>query len=411
MIQNNYLHSYLLFTQVMMSTTAAITHTAFVGRMEAVSSPSPNDIAVAQLFFRHLIFITLYILRLNRANVTVEFSIGFWYNDIGDMMRETRITKNDAGQRLDKYLSKRFKAMPKSLMYKYLRTKYIKLNGKKVQPDVFLSEGDVLTFYIRDEFFEEQKSYEFMKAGKQLDILYEDNNILLLDKKVGVICHQDSRYDADTLNLRVLRYLYEKGEYKPEEEHSFTPALCNRIDRNTGGVVIAAKNAEALRVMNQKIRDREIEKYYLCAVKGVPKPTHATLTAYHRKDERTNTVTIRDHMKEGFKQIVTEYTVLDSAPPLSLCEVLLHTGKTHQIRAHMAHIGHPLLGDEKYGDRRLNAEFRLKRQALYSYKLTFRFTTPAGCLESLNNKSFAVDEVWFAKDKKLRTKNLSSPKE
>lgn len=320
---------------------------------------------------------------------------------LGDNMREVKITKNDAGQRLDKYLTKRFKTMPKSLMYKYLRTKYIKLNGKKVQPEVFLNEGDVLTFYIKDEFFEEQKSYEFLKAGKQLDIIYEDENILLLDKKVGVITHQDSRYDTDTLNLRVLRYLYERGEYTPDQEKSFTPALCNRIDRNTGGIVIAAKNAEALRVMNQKIRDREIEKYYLCVVKGTLRPSHKVLEAYHQKDEKTNTVKIIDIPRERFKEIVTEYTVLDASPTLSLCEVLLHTGRTHQIRAHMAHIGHPLLGDEKYGDKKLNTRYHLKRQALYSYKLRFSFTTPAGCLDGLNGKSFEVNEVWFANNQKL----------
>ncbi|MBQ3284150.1 MAG: RluA family pseudouridine synthase [Ruminococcus sp.] len=310
-------------------------------------------------------------------------------------MRQITINKNDAGQRLDKFLSKRFKTMPKSLMYKYLRTKYIKLNGKKVQPDVFLSEGDVLTFYIRDEFFEEPKSYDFLKAGKELDIVYEDENILLIDKKIGVICHQDSRYDADALNLRVLRYLYEKGEYDPEADKSFTPALCNRIDRNTGGIVIAAKNAEALRVMNQIIRDNELQKYYLCIVKGCPKPKHAVLTAYHFKDENTNTVRISDQPREGYKKIVTEYTVIKPSSDLSVCEVLLHTGRTHQIRAHMAHIGHPLLGDEKYGDRKLNARHRMKRQALYSYKLKFCFTTAAGCLDNLNNKTFEVKQVPF----------------
>ena len=311
------------------------------------------------------------------------------------IMRQITINKNDAGQRLDKFLSKRFKTMPKSLMYKYLRTKYIKLNGKKIQPDVFLSEGDVLTFYIRDEFFEEQKSYDFLKAGKELDIVYEDENILLIDKKIGVICHQDNRYDADALNLRVLRYLYEKGEYDPEADKSFTPALCNRIDRNTGGIVIAAKNAEALRVMNQKIRDNELKKYYLCIVKGCPKPNHAILTAYHFKDEITNKVSVSDHPWDGYKKIVTEYTVIKPSSELSVCEVLLHTGRTHQIRAHMAYIGHPLLGDEKYGDRKLNARHRMKRQTLYSYKLQFCFTSPAGCLENLNDKSFEVKHIPF----------------
>ena len=310
-------------------------------------------------------------------------------------MREVKITKNDAGQRLDKYLSKRFKTMPKSLMYKYLRTKYIKLNGKKVQPEIFLNEGDVLTFYIKDEFFEEKKQYDFLKAGKELDILYEDENILLLDKKVGVLCHQDNRYDSDALILRVLRYLYEKGEYDPEKESSFTPALCNRIDRNTGGIVIAAKNAEALRVMNQKIRDNELKKYYLCLAKGLPVPQHAILTAYLIKDERTNTVRVFDKEREGAKKIVTEYTVKTYHNGLSLCEVLLHTGRTHQIRAHMAHIGHPLLGDEKYGDKKFNARRHAKRQALYSYKLQFDFKTPAGCLQNLNGKTFEASNINF----------------
>ena len=316
-------------------------------------------------------------------------------------MRTITIMQNDSGQRLDKYLSKRFKTMPKPLLYKYLRTKYIKLNGRKAQPETFLCEGDVLTLYIRDEFFEEQKHYEFLKAGRDLDILYEDENILLLDKKVGVICHQDSRYDADTLNLRVLRYLYEKGAYRPDEEGSFTPALCNRIDRNTGGIVIAAKNAEALRILNEKIRAREIEKRYLCIALGHMKKPHGVLRAWHTKNESTNTVTVSGKPIEGAKEIVTEYTVLsetDASPALSLCEVILHTGRTHQIRAHLSHIGHPLLGDEKYGDSRVNRRYRLRRQALYAYKIGFRFTSDAGRLQYLNGRDFEVGEVWFARD-------------
>lgn len=317
-------------------------------------------------------------------------------------MRTLTVTKNDADQRLDKFLSKKFKTMPKSLMYKYIRTKYIKRNGKKTTPEVFLSEGDVLTFYIKDEFFEEKKSYEFLKASKRLDTLYEDENILLIDKKIGVIVHQDKDFDTDTLNLRVLRYLYEKGEYHPEDSSSFTPALCNRIDRNTGGIVIAAKNAEALRVINQKIRDREIDKYYLCAVKGKPGKDHDILKDYLIKDENSNTVMVLKEPKDGAKEIITEYTVLDVKDGISLCEILLHTGRTHQIRAHMAHIGHPLLGDEKYGDRSLNRKYGINKQQLYSYKLRFHFTSDAGSLAYLDGKEFEIKEIPFAMNGKLK---------
>ena len=318
-------------------------------------------------------------------------------------MRTIEITKNDAGQRLDKFLGKRFKTLPKSLMYKYLRTKYIKLNGKKSAPEAMLCEGDILTLYIKDEFFDAPKSYEFLKAGKTLDIIYEDENLLLLDKKAGVITHQDAKYDSDTLNLRVQRYLYEKGEYDPEKDKAFSPALCNRIDRNTAGIVIAAKNAEALRIINRMIREREIEKYYLCIVKGTPTPQHAVITACHSKDESTNTVKITDTLHENSKEIITEYTVLDSKDGMSLCEILLHTGRTHQIRAHMAHIGHPLLGDTKYGIRAFNEKHGKKHQALYAYKLRFAFENDAGVLEYLNGQTFEVPNVPFA-DNKMKLK-------
>ena len=330
----------------------------------------------------------------------IAIPAAYCYNIPGENMRTITITKNDGGQRLDKFLTKRFRTLPRALLYKYLRTKYIKLNGKKASPETFLSEGDVLTLYIRDEFFEEQPRHEFMKAGRLTDIVYEDENILIADKKVGVICHQDSRYDSDALNLRVLRYLYEKGEYVPGES-SFTPALCNRIDRNTGGLVIAAKNAEALRVMNRKIRDRELGKYYLCAVKGKTPKRHDILRSWLIKDEDTNTVRVFDSPRDGAKEIITEYTALshtDSPCSATLCEILLHTGRTHQIRAHMAHIGCPLIGDEKYGDRKLNQKLGLKRQALYSYKLRFNFSAPAGELDYLNGREIETDNVWFAKD-------------
>ncbi len=320
-------------------------------------------------------------------------------------MRTITITKNDGGQRLDKFLTKRFRTMPKSLMHKYIRTKYIKLNGKKTTPEVFIHEGDVLTLYIKDEFFEEsKKEYEFMKASKKLDLVYEDENIMLIDKKPGVIVHQDKNYDADCIVNRVQRYLFEKGEYDPETDKAFSPALVNRIDRNTGGIIIGAKNATALRVLNEKVRTREIRKFYLCVVKGCPKKKADTLKDYLVKNESKNTVKVSKNETKNSKEIITKYKVVsyDKQRDLSLCEVELLTGRTHQIRAHMAYIGHPLLGDEKYGDKALNRRFHQNHQLLCSYKLKFDFESVAGELQYLNSKEYSLKEVWFAKGNQIK---------
>lgn len=313
-------------------------------------------------------------------------------------MRTIEIKKNDSGQRLDKFLQKRFRTLPKSLMYKYIRKKCIKVNGKKCDIQTMLCEGDVLTFYIKDEFFEqsEVKNYEFLKAPAKFDIVYEDENIILIDKKPGVIVHPDKNYHFDSLVSRVQHYLYDKGEYNPEEEKSFSPALVNRIDRNTGGIVIAAKNAESLRIMNLKMKTRELEKYYLCLIHGKPKLESDTLTGYITKNESKNKVTVFKKQVDGSKEIRTKYNILDSNGKYSLAEVELLTGRTHQIRAHMASIGHPLVGDSKYSNKKAPDIF--KYQALYSYKLKFNFTESSGILDYLNGKEFSVKNVWFAKD-------------
>lgn len=312
-------------------------------------------------------------------------------------MRTLELKKNDAGQRLDKFLQKRFPTMPKSMMYMYIRKKCIKRNGKKCDGSEQLKEGDVLTFFIRDEFFEAQreKNYEFLKAPAKLDIVYEDENLLLLDKKPGVIVHQDKQYHFDSLVARVQHYLYDKGEYDPEEDKAFSPALINRIDRNTGGIVIAAKNAESLRILNQKMKTRELEKYYLCLLCGKPRPAEATLTGYMVKNESKNKVAVFDHPVDGGKEMITKYRVLSFDGAYSLAEVELLTGRTHQIRAHMASIGHPLAGDTKYGAKKAIDGFRY--QALYSYKLRFDFKSDAGILNYLNGQEFEVDRnrIWF----------------
>lgn len=313
-------------------------------------------------------------------------------------MRTLEIGKNDAGQRLDKFLQKRFRTLPKTLMYKYIRKKCVKINGKKCDIADVLKEGDVLTFYIKDEFFEEQpKQYEFMKAPDKFDIVYEDKNIILIDKKPGLIVHQDKNYQCDALVLRVQHYLYKKGEYNPEQDRAFSPALVNRIDRNTGGIVIAAKNAEALRFFNAKMKTRELEKFYLCLLCGKPKKSEGLLKGYLVKDESKNKVSVLNTQVDGSKEILTKYIILDFNGKYSLAEVELLTGRTHQIRAHFASIGHPLAGDTKYGKKQKSPD-SFRYQALYSYKLKFNFEENAGEFEYLNGKEFKVNSVWFAKD-------------
>ena len=313
-------------------------------------------------------------------------------------MKELTVKSNDAGQRLDRFVGKAVPLLPESLLQKYIRLKRIKLNGKGAKRDTRLNVGDVLQLYINDEFFEKpREENSYLKVGTpRLDIVYEDENLLLADKKPGVLCHSAGVWDYNTLIANIQAYMAQKGEWRPREENSFAPALCNRIDRDTGGIVIAAKNAEALRVLNEKIRDREIEKYYLCAVHGRPKPPSGRLENYLFKDAGKNQVYIKKRPEPGAKTAVTEYRVLCAKGPLSLVECRLLTGRTHQIRAQMAHAGWPLLGDGKYGSERFNRDFGEKGQALYSYKLRFAFPTNAGPLEYLRGREFTVKRVDFA---------------
>ena len=312
-------------------------------------------------------------------------------------MRSFTVTKNDAGKRLDSFITKTAPLLPKNLLYKYIRLKRIKLNGKKSEISARLKENDVIDMYINDEFFEKNEyTYSFMKAPKQLNIVYEDDNIMLLDKKAGVLSHPDNGEYIDTLITRVQRYLYEKGEYDPKKENSFAPALANRIDRNTGGIVIAAKNAQTLKILNEKIKNRELKKMYLCVVVGYLKKKSGILESYMVKNEQKNRVFVYDHPVEGGKTAKTGYKVLAESNGLSLLEVELFTGRTHQIRAHMASIGHPLLGDGKYGTNAVNKKYGgYKKQFLYSYRLDFDFKTDSGILSYLGGKSFTVGDVWF----------------
>ena len=315
-------------------------------------------------------------------------------------MKQFTITKNDAGQRLDRWLAKTLPLLPAPLAQKYLRLKRVKRNGRPARRDERLEAGDVLSLYINDEFFQTpSRENAFLSVYKpQLDIVYEDENLLLLNKRPGLLVHPDDKERVNTLLTQLQAYLYQKKEWSPYAEQSFAPALCNRIDRNTGGIVIAAKNAETLRVMNQKIRDRELEKRYLCIAHGPVSPPRGTLSGFLLKDEEKARVKVFHRPVPGGRTAVTRYRTLAVGNGLSLLECELVTGRTHQIRAHLAAIGHPLAGDGKYGRNALNKPSGFPYQALYSYQLRFAFSTPAGELEYLNGREFQAEQVWFLEE-------------
>ena len=314
-------------------------------------------------------------------------------------MKEYMIGINDAGQRLDRFVAKTVPMLPGSLAQKYIRLKRIKVGGKGAKRDYKLSAGDAVQMYINDEFFESPHDDDaYLKiTAPSLDIIYEDENILLVNKPDGVLCHSDGGYAYGSLISQIQAYLFQKGEWRPRDENSFRPSLCNRIDRNTSGIVIAAKNAGSLRIVNEKIKLREIDKYYLAAVHGALAPPSGRLEGYIFKDAVQNRVIVKRDGSPGTKTAAMEYRTVAVAGNLSLLECKLITGRTHQIRAQLADAGHPLLGDGKYGNERLNRPFGDKRQALCSYKIVFSFKTDAGILQYLNKMAFELHDVPFVR--------------
>lgn len=328
------------------------------------------------------------------------------------MKKEIVIGENDCGQRLDRFLAKVFPALKSGIINKAVRNKDVKINKNRTEAAYRLKKGDLLHMYFPDSLIEPKTDFkeDFTKAGDRLKIVYEDGNIILADKEQGLVVHSDNEAADDTLINRIKKYLYLKGEYDPQRENSFAPALCNRIDRNTCGIVIAAKNAEALRILNDKIKNRELSKKYICIAAGEMPKRGDTLTAYLQKDSEANRVRITNVKNAQNLTVKTKYKVLDSFGELSLLEIELLTGRTHQIRAHLAYIGHPLLGDGKYGANKVNVKYGFKGQALCSYKLTFDFKTDGGILNYLDKKTFQVEGIPFLdkyyniKGQKERTK-------
>lgn len=314
-------------------------------------------------------------------------------------MKEIMITNGEANQRLDKYLFKYFNAAPKSLIYKLLRKKRIKLNGKKAEGGEILAEGNAICFYLAPDTMDGMMAErEAPVQTKAPDIVYEDENILILNKPAGLLSHPENADDKDTLIDRVLYYLYKKQAYRTEKASTFVPALCNRLDRNTSGLVLCGKNLAAVQEINRLIAQRSVDKYYLTLAKGAVMAP-GTLTGLHSKDAAANRAIIRVAASSAAasdvdgKEAVTAYEPVRRGESATLLRVKLITGKTHQIRAHLASIGHPVLGDPKYGDKTLNAwlkkEYGVSRQLLHSDTVVFH--VDAGPLCYLDGKAYRAD--------------------
>ena len=307
-------------------------------------------------------------------------------------MKQVLIDKNDSGQRIDRFLKKYFPKAPNSFIYKMLRKKNIKINGKKAKPDTEIFHGDIIDLYLSDETIEKFRgAHQVPKSNVTPRIIYEDKNIILVNKEVGTLSHSADKESYNNIADSIIYYLYEKGEYNPQLENTFTPAICNRLDRNTSGIIIAAKNYQALKALNLATRKGNIGKFYKTIVKGRVKD-EGILEGFLTKNEELNKVRVVDKEDDHSKKIVTKIKVLDTSKEYSLLEIELITGRTHQIRAHLASIDHPIIGDIKYGNRNVNKYFKsnhgLESQFLHAYKIEFtKLTSP---LDYLNGRIFTA---------------------
>lgn len=306
-------------------------------------------------------------------------------------MKQFTAGKNEDGARLSRFVESVTAGMPRSLLYKSFRNKRVKVNGRPAKPDARLCEGDVVQLYINDEFFAEKPAptpkLEAQKRKFPLTVVWEDENIAVLYKPAHLLCHSDKTGDVSLVDL-FREHCAARGEYNPAAENTFSPAVCNRLDRGTEGLVLAAKNYAALRDMNAIIRDDLLTKQYLCITAGVPpKGRHI---AYLRHFEKGNRVRVQSEPGEGFRQIITDVAPLKTKGPYALCGIGLVTGRTHQIRAHLAFLGAPILGDVKYGSRRMNERTGLRTQALCAQSVTFREIPPDNSLAYLSEQCFKL---------------------
>lgn len=309
-------------------------------------------------------------------------------------MKQLIIAENESQQRFDRFLRKYLAEAPVSFIYKMIRKKNITLNNKKVKPETIIVEGDTIELYLADNTIAKFKGENnIIKSNLKPEIIYEDDNIILMNKAVGLLSHSANNNHGDNLVDGMINYLYEKGEYDPKNELTFAPSICNRLDRNTSGIVIGAKNYQALKIINNSMKKRNIDRYYKTIVKGVVKKDQE-LEGFLTKDGGRNKVKVEDEKTEDSKEINTKIKILGSSDQYSLLEIELITGRTHQIRAHLASIGHPIIGDTKYGDKTTNLylkeKYNLKYQFLHCYRIMFSEIEKP--LDYLNNKEFIAGE-------------------
>lgn len=297
-------------------------------------------------------------------------------------MKKIMVSPNEAGQRLDKLLAKYMSEAPKSFLYKMLRKKNIKLNGKKAQGNEKLNPGDEITLFLAEETIEKFSGRRIMvntdisralAANVRLDIIYEDEHVLFLDKPAGMLSQKAEAQDL-ALNEYMIAYLIRTHAITQEELKSFKPAVCNRLDRNTSGLVAAGKTLPALQQLSDMFRERSMKKYYLTLVEGVVEQD-AYIHGYLKKNEQTNKVAVSEEASEEAQEIETAYRPLAGNSRCTLLEVHLITGRTHQIRAHLASTGHPVIGDYKYGNHSTNTYFKkhyqVQAQVLHAWRMEF----------------------------------------
>lgn len=287
-------------------------------------------------------------------------------------MIEFKIKENDANQRLDKFLMKTMPDLPKSFMYKAIRNKKIKVNRKRCEINTRLNEGDIVLCFIPPQYYETKQDYDFLHVSSHIDVIYEDEHALIINKESGLLAHKDQKGIQDNLQDRLLHYLYDKKNYDPSSELSFTPAIAHRLDRNTSGLIIASKTSAFARFISEKIANHEVKKYYLCIIEGTLPKLSDHVELYHLKDEARNTSKLYDHEVMGSKKVAMNYQVLKQNSKYSLVEVELISGKSHQIRTMMAYYHTPIYGDVKYGAK-INQQKAF--QALCAYKIVFNFNS------------------------------------